>query len=189
MTQLFQSRTERLHQITGKVSDEANGISYDGLLIAWKAQSSTCGIQSCKKTISHLHPTARQRIEQRGFSRIGVANDGNDGKAGAQPQASSLAALFLDLQQLLLQPGYAISNPTSVDFQLGLTRPPTADATCEPRQSIVFDHQSRQQVLQLCHLHLYLSFPAFGPLGKNVQDKLSSVDNSKFGKIGNGAHL
>ncbi len=83
MTQLFQGRAESLHQITGKVTDEANGISYDGLLIAWKAQPATSGIQSCKKTIFHLHPTARQRIEQRGFSCIGVANDGNDGEAGA----------------------------------------------------------------------------------------------------------
>ncbi len=92
-------------------------------------------------------------------------------------------------RQVLLQAVEAFPQAAAVDLELGFTRAPAADAAHEPGEGVVLAHQAGQEVFHLGHLHLELAFPAPGPLGKEVQDKLGAVNDLEFGEIGDGAHL
>ena len=91
--------------------------------------------------------------------------------------------------QLALQVGDPVLDPPAVDLEFGLSRAPRTDAAGKARKRIVLDPQAGQQILELCHFHLNLPFPALGPSGKDVQDQLGPVDHPQFGEVGNGAYL
>ena len=73
-----------------------------------------------------------------------------------------------------------LSDPAPVDFQLGLAGSAGANAAAEPRKVRPLARQARQEIFQLRQLDLQFSFIAARPLGKNIQNQLTAVDDPNF---------
>ena len=83
----------------------------------------------------------------------------------------------------------AVPHLAAVDLQLGLTGPAPPDSAGQPGKAAVSGREPGQQVFHLGQLDLEFSFPAVGPLGKDVQDQLGPVNDPELGEVGDGAHL
>ena len=55
-------------------------------------------------------------------------------------------AAFPDIVQLPIQGCYPVFDAAPVDFELGLSGPPGADAAGQPGQCVVFDTQAGQEI-------------------------------------------
>ncbi len=128
-------------------------------------------------------------MNRRGFSGVGVADDGENREAQTPAGLAPLPAFVPHPGQVLLQPVEAVPEAPAVHLQLGFAGAPAADAAHEPGEGVAFAHQPGQEIFHLGHLHLELAFPAAGPLGKEVQDELGAVNDLEFGEVGDGAHL
>src|SRR5699024_10727469 len=69
------------------------------------------------------------------------------------------------------------SNMSSVRLQFGFSGAPGTNAAAKPRQSRSLTVQPRQQVFQLCQLHLRFRFFCMSAFGKNIQYELTPIDN------------
>src|SRR5699024_3658252 len=69
------------------------------------------------------------------------------------------------------------SNMSSVRLQFGFSGAPCTNAAAESRQSCSLTVQPRQQVFQLCQLHLQFTFFCMSAFGENIQYKLTPIDN------------
>jgi len=72
---LAQGRLEGGQQVLGQVSDEADRVGDDRLGIPRKAQAGTFGIEGGKEKVLRQNAAFRQRIQERRFARIGVADN------------------------------------------------------------------------------------------------------------------
>jgi hypothetical protein len=79
------------------------------------------------------------------------------------------------LFQILANLGHARPDPPPVRLQLGLAGSSSANSAAEPLQMGPGAVEAREEVIELCQLHLQLTLSALGPLGKDVQDQPSSV--------------
>src|SRR5699024_10405389 len=85
------------------------------------------------------------------------------------------------LSQLHLQFTFIVMDFTSymssVRLQFGFSGAPCTNAAAKPRQSRSLTVQPRQQVFQLCQLHLQFTFFCMSAFGENIQYKLTPMDN------------
>ena len=100
--------------------------------------------------------------------------------------------MFAYLIDIGFNPAHALANPAAIGFQFLLTRTADADtprtAACgtstalaaQPRHRDAFPGQARQQIIQLCQLHLQLAFATSCVARKNVKNELGAVDDPAF---------
>jgi hypothetical protein len=70
-----------------------------------------------------------------------------------------------------------VAHTAAIGFQFCFAGAAAADTSRQARERRVLSHhQSRQHIFQLGQLDLNLSFMRLGPLRKDVEDKLRSVD-------------
>ena len=114
-----------------------------------------------------------RRAEDARLAGVGIAHQRHAEHrvaAGAEILAVPLDALELGLQSL----DPATDDP-AVGLQLGLARPPEADAAADTGEVGPHPGEPRQQVFQLRQLHLQLGLVASGPGGEDVEDDLGPV--------------
>src|SRR5690606_36687325 len=80
--------------------------------------------------------------------------------------------------QIVRQTPDALTDAPAIGLELRLARPSRADAAAETRQRRGGPHEPRQEVLQLCQLHLQLAFARPCPLREDIEDELRSVDDA-----------
>src|SRR5574341_2245107 len=71
----------------------------------------------------------------------------------------------------------ALANAPAVDFQLGFAGAARADPAAQSRQMGPLPGEPRQQILELRQLHLQLALVTARPLGKDIEDQLTAVDD------------
>jgi len=70
----FKGRLERLHQMMRQFPDETYGVGQQGQLIIGKFKLPGCRIEGCKQLVIGQNPGVGQRINQRGFTGVGIAD-------------------------------------------------------------------------------------------------------------------
>src|SRR5438874_1767290 len=103
-------------------------------LLAWQAEPARSGIEGREHALLGMHLTLRQRIEQSGFSSVGVTDYRDHRQALARSSfATLLAALALSFD-FSFQTIDAIANATTIGFELSFTRTSASDAACQARE-------------------------------------------------------
>ena len=81
----------------------------------------------------------------------------------------------------MLEPCHAVARATPINLELGLTGPPTADASRESGQRDVRAlREPRQPVPELRQLDLELAVAGGRVLRENVEDELRAIDNAQL---------
>jgi hypothetical protein len=128
----------------GQLSHEPHGVGHQDRLAAGQLQTSGGGVERREETVLDQHTGVGEAIEQRGLARVGVPDDHH---VAEQRTASGLAlgvAHVGDAAQLLLELVDAPDQSTTVDLELGLARPASADAGTLLRHRAASSTQARE---------------------------------------------
>src|SRR2546426_2005243 len=104
---------------------------------------------------------------------VGVADE-RAVRALAAPEPL-VRAVVRHVLQALLQDRDLAADRAPVRLELGLARAPQPDAAADARQVRPHPGEPRQQVLELCELHLHLGFGRTGPGREDVENHLTAV--------------
>ena len=168
------SRQQALRQI----ANEANGIGKQDPAIRRQPHGADRRIERGKHFRGNQHVGAAERIEERRFSGVGVADQGD------RPEGHGLARIAaqsaLPPQRFNRSPDapHAFANAAAVGFEFLFAGTSRADAAAQPRKLRTGSGQSRQQIVQLRQFHLQLSLAAARVARKNIQDQLRAIDHA-----------
>lgn len=179
---LFEGRLEGGEQIPRQIADEADGVVDDDLLFVREPEPAAGRVERREHPLFGDHLAVGQGVEKGALSRIGVADDRDDGKVSSRPLGTTLLTTFTDVGQLLLKEGNPVADPASVDFQLGLSGATASDSTHQTGHLAPAASQSRQQVFQLGQFDLDAPLAGLRPLGEEVEDQLGAVDDLEIGR-------
>ncbi len=121
----------------------------------------------------------RERIEQRGFPRVGVTDERDRGDWDRFAPLPLLGADAPHVFELLLDVTDAAVNLAPVGFQLRFTRTTGANAAAQLRHLDAASGEPWEHVVELGQFHLQLSFPGAGVAGKNVENELGPVNDPR----------
>ena len=175
--QLFQRRVEGVYQMVGELGDKADSITEDHIQIFRHGQLPGGGVQRIKQPVIGRDARTGQLIQEGRFACVGVAYDGNHRNGILHPALALNGADFAHLLQFGFQPVDPLPDVTAVRFQLGFAGTPGADAAALAGKACAHTGQPGQQVFILGQLHLKAAFLGLGPLGEDIQDQGTSVQN------------
>ena len=121
----------------------------------------------------------RERVEERGFSRVGVAHQRDHAQRHGLARAAARGALAAHGFDRFFNFAHAIANPPAVGFQFLFARAARADAAAQPRKLFAASGEPRQQIIQLRQLHLQLAFACARVHRENIQDQLRAVNHAR----------
>jgi len=119
----------------------------------------------------------RQRIEQSGLARIGVAHQRHRQHVLARTRTPLGTALLAQFDESFAQRLDPRADQAAVGFQLFLARAAHADAAALALQVSPAAHQTGRQVLQLGQFDLQLALGTVRTAGEDIQDQADTVDH------------
>src|SRR5690606_31970629 len=155
--------------------DEAHRGGADDLALAGEAQAAAGGIQGREELVLGEHLGAGDGVEQGGLAGVGVAHDGDHRQRAAVALLAARGAILREPLDAALEEGDALTHPTTVDLELGLTGTASAQTAGEAREAVVALNEAGHAVAELGELDLQLAVRALRPLGEDVQDELGAV--------------
>jgi len=124
-----------------------------------------------------------QRVEQRGFTRVGIADQRHRHRLITAARATLGAVLTTQLFKSRLERLDALADQTAVGFKLRFTRTTQTDTAFLTLKVSPRTNQPGRQILQLRELHLQLAFMATGALRKNIEDKTGAIDHAAIKRL------
>ena len=136
------------------------------------------GIERGEQLVARGDLGAGQRVEQRGFAGVGVADQGDHRERHAPAGVAVQAAGAAHLLQLLLQPHDAVADQPPVGLDLGFAgAAEEAEAAALPLQMGPGPHQAGALIVEMRQLDLQRAFARGRPLAEDVQDQAGAVDH------------
>ena len=132
----LQGALKSLHQMVGKLSDEADRVRKQQLLAAGKLHAPGGGIERGEKLILRQNVRPGQGVEKRGLSRVRIAHDGRHGHRPLQPLLPRRIPVELHIRKLPAKPRHPASDQPPVCLQLFLSRPSRSDAAAQTGQAL-----------------------------------------------------
>ena len=114
----LQRRLERLDQPVRQFANESDRVGEQDVLIGRQTQSPRRGIECGEEFVLSQDLGAGERVEQSGFARVGVADDGGQRPQVALPPGALGATLAAHQHQFLANPVNALLHASSVGFEL-----------------------------------------------------------------------
>ena len=164
-------------QFMGKAADETDGVGQYQALTTIQVQAPQGRIQRREQAIRGADARTGQSIEERGLTRVRIANQGNHGYPGAAPGSPAEFPARAHSTEAALDDANALGHQAPVGLQLLFTGPAQADAALLAFQVGPAPYQSRRQVLELRKLHLQLALEGAGTLGEDVQNERDAVQH------------
>ena len=135
-------------------------------------------VERGEELVLHEHVRAGEFLEQAGFARVGVTDDGGVGHRRALALLALGGALAADLLQFGLDVVDALAHQPAVGFELAFALALAAQtaallaAEVAPRP-----RQPGQGIFHAREFHLEPRFPRPGAPVENIQDDLLAVDH------------
>ena len=125
----FQGGAEGRHQHGRQFLNKTDRIGEQNVLPTRQLGAARRGIEGGEKLIGRKHIGAAQRIEQRAFAGIRVANQSDHGRPRLTTVTAVQTALLPKLFELLFEKGNPAADLAPVNFQLRFTRSTYTDTT------------------------------------------------------------
>ena len=173
---LLERRAKRGDQRVRQLAHEAHGVDQHQLAPRPQLYLAHERVERHEELVRHRSAAARERVEQRGLSGVGVAHQGHHRRLAPRARLApgqALAADVLDLATHRLDP---LPDPAAVRLQLRLAGPAGSDPAAEPRQQHAAPRQPRQQVVELRQLDLEPALARARPAREDVEDQLRAVE-------------
>ena len=187
--QLLQRRLERGHQMVRQLADKSDRVGQQNLLRVRDAQFARRRVERVKQPVIGLNPRAGQRIEQCGFSRVGISHNRHQRQFRLFALSTLNRPHLTDGFQIASQFVNAPSDVTAVALELGLTRSARADAAALTGQHLAHAGKPRENVLILRQLHLQFALAGAGALSENIQNQCAPVEHRPSGHLLQHTHL
>ena len=117
----FERGLEARDEIVRQITHEADGVREQHLGAALEFPGARLGIERREQLVIRVRPRGRERVEQRAFAGVRVADDA-DGEVLAVALLDEPALARLDFLDLALQLADALADDTAVDFELLFAR-------------------------------------------------------------------
>ena len=167
---------ERGDQAVRQAIDEADRVRQQDLRPAGQPHLAQQRIERDEQRVRDERFLPRQAVEERRLAGVGVA-DQRDGRQQAFAAAvAQLRAAGLDVGDLLADDAEPVADVPAIDFELGFTGAPGADAAAEPRQPVARADEPGHQVLELRELDLELALARARPAREDVEDQLRAIE-------------
>ena len=115
-----------------KPPDKSDGVDeHDGSAVG-QCQRTGCRVKRCEKLVFRKNSGIGQRVHERRFAGIGVADDCNRFNAVLLTPCTKVFSPFGYLNKLLLQALNPTANMPSVTFKLAFAGASCADSAAEP---------------------------------------------------------
>ena len=124
------------------------------------------------------HVGMSERVEQRGFSGVGVTHQRDHAQRHGLARAAARGALAAHGFDGFFYFADAVADAPAVGFQFLFARSARADAAAQPRKFFAAPGKPRQQIIQLRQLHLQLAFARARVHGENIQNQLRAVNHA-----------
>ena len=177
----FERSAEGIDQFVRQIGNEAHGIGQNQLPPAFQAQAPQGWVKGGEQHVLGQNIGTGQRVEQRGFSGVGVTDKRNNMRAltlscGAV-QASGTAHVF----QIAFELVYPLQQHASVEFKLGFPRAAHKASTATLSLKVgPGPHQSGPLKGQGCQFNLKPTFTGLRALAKDFQNQRCSVEHLGF---------
>ena len=186
---LLQGRAECLHEMVGQLADEAYCVGQQDLLPVGHPRDAGRGVQGVEQPVHRAHARPGEGVEQRGFSRVRIADQGYHGPQPALSPVTQKLTVRLSLRELSFQGCDPPADPSPVCFQLFFAGTSGPDSAAQTRHGFSRPGKSAQPVLELRQLHLQPSFLCPCPHGKDIQDQQGAVHDLAAEGVGQLAQL
>ena len=113
---LFERGLKRFDQRVGKLSQEADRVSQKNSLFVRQHQAARSRIQRGEKFVLGYNAGARQQIQQRRFSSVGVSDHSGDRPLMSFATFALYRARFAHRFQLAFQPRDPFLHATAINF-------------------------------------------------------------------------
>ncbi len=178
LAHFFQRRAKAFDQFVRKVRNKAHSVGDNRRTPLWQFDRALGGVQRRKQQVFGKDFRARQTVEQRRFTGVGIAHKSHRRErhtfTGLAMQPAGAAHLF----QFGLQPHNLVGDQASVDFDLGFTR-----TTCRARATALAlkvgprADQAGAFIFQTRQFDLKPPFAGARSAAKNFEDQAGAVDD------------
>ena len=172
-----QRASEGRHQVVGELADEAHRVGKRALRsFVSHPELAGGGVQGGEQSVLGEHLGPRQRVEEGGLSRVGVAGQRHRERVAA-PALALLRAAGLQVRQFPSQLGETGAGDPAVRLQLRFARAQGSDAATLALQVGPHLGEPGDEVLELGDLHLQLGLAGARLAGEDVQDQAGAVQD------------
>ena len=154
LNHLFQRGAECLHQRSRQIADETDRIAEQHLAARGQRDVPHSRIERGKHSCISNHRSARQAIEQRGFSRVRVAHQRDSRKRHRLPLVALRPAAGAHVLEFVAEFLDAAMDSAAIGFQLRFAGTSGADSASQARHLNAASRQAGQQIIQLRQLNL-----------------------------------
>src|SRR5215510_15742726 len=113
--------------------NEPDGIGDQDREVLTELDSADQCVERGKQSARHQSVFLGKGAEQRGFTGIGVTDQGHEGQSILTASFSMQLAMFPDLLDVAFERAYAMPDLAAVHFQLGLTRAARTNTAAKSR--------------------------------------------------------
>src|SRR5207244_866045 len=159
---------------------EAHRIDDEYLFAAPQRQSADRGVERGEQLVLGQQMRARERVEQRGFPGVRVADERDGRYFGSSPFLAARFALSLGPLGATGQVANAPGHEATVGLELGFSRSTQTDAALLSLEVGPAADQTRRQMLVLSELDLELAFEGCCTLREDVEYKTVAVEDARL---------
>lgn len=180
----FERGFEGLDEPVGEIADEADGICQEELLAVGELDLAGGGVERGEELVFGEDLSAGDEIEERGFSGVGVADDGSLGDGDALALLALGETLLFDLFELAFDGIDAPAGETAVGFELALAFAAIGTAAAAAAAGLAVEvaphaGEPREGVLLAGEIDLEPCFCGAGAHGEDVEDDFFAVDDGE----------
>ena len=179
----FERGLEGLDEAVGEATDEADGVGDEELLIAAEDQLARGRVERGKEFVGREDVRAGEGVEQRGFTGVGVADDGASRDGDALAFGALHAALQHDAPQLGLEVRDAITHCAAIVLQLRFTLAAQTALATLPRKMGPRARQARERILHPSEGDLQSGLARVSAVGEDFQNDLLAIDHGEPGEF------
>ena len=175
---LFKRGPKRRDQLGRQIGNETDRVGQDRLVHAGQPDPPHGRIKRGEQQIFGHYRCPGQPVEQRAFSGIGIANQGDHRPRCFFAPAAMQAAGAADLIEFAAQLCHPVADQAAIGFDLGFARAAQkAEAAALAFKVSPAAHQSPGLIVKMRQLHLQAPFGSRCAFAENFKDQPGAVDH------------
>lgn len=99
-----------------QLSDESDGIDQQAAAVFREIDIAHNGIQCCEELVLDQHVRAGKRVQERGFTRVGIADERDDGLPLLFAAGAAEIAVLFDFLQIAFEIVNALADAAAIHF-------------------------------------------------------------------------
>ena len=151
-----------------QVANKPYGICQHGFTDIRDVNTPQRRVEGGKQLVCRVDPRFGDAIEKGRFTGVGISHQRNSRNVGFDTRLPPLLTLLFNSFQARLYLHDAITQQTTVGFELGFTRTTQTYPAFLSFKVGPATHQARSQMAQLRQLNLQLTLMGTGTLGENI---------------------